>query len=81
MHYFFILLRYHASTCFGSICSPSSGGRVYNVALVLVFLLNRLSASPPTVDLEEKQVPFAATLYTWLSDDGLQMGPKHVEAW
>jgi hypothetical protein len=26
------LLRYHASTCFRIIFSPSSGGRVYNVA-------------------------------------------------
>jgi hypothetical protein len=33
-----------------------------------------------TVDLEVKQVP-STTLYTWPPDDGLQMGPKHVEAW
>jgi hypothetical protein len=30
--------------------------------------------------VEVKQVPFA-TLYTWPPDDGLQMGPKHAEAW
>jgi hypothetical protein len=34
----------------------------------------------PTVAVTVKQVPFA-TLYTRPSDDGLQMGPKHVEAW
>jgi hypothetical protein len=34
----------------------------------------------PTVDLEVKQVPFA-TLYSLPPDDGLQMGPKHVEVW
>jgi hypothetical protein len=31
MHNFFTLFRYHTSTCFGSICSQSSGGRVYHV--------------------------------------------------
>jgi hypothetical protein len=54
MHFFFTLLRYHASICLGPICSPSS--------------------------VKVKQVPFA-TLYTQPPDDGLQMGPKHVEAW
>jgi hypothetical protein len=34
----------------------------------------------PTVDLEVKEVPFA-TLYTRPPDDGLEMGPKRVEAW
>jgi hypothetical protein len=35
---------------------------------------------PPKVNLEVKQVPFA-TLYTPPPDDGLQIDPKHVEAW
>jgi hypothetical protein len=35
---------------------------------------------PPIVDLEENEVPFA-TLYTRPPEDGLQMGPKHVEVW
>jgi hypothetical protein len=35
---------------------------------------------PPTVDLAVKQAP-SATLYTRPPDDGLQMDPKHVEAW
>jgi hypothetical protein len=34
----------------------------------------------PTVALKVKQVPFA-TLHTSPPEDGLQMGPKHVEAW
>jgi hypothetical protein len=46
----------------------------------IVLLLRRLSAGPPTVELEVKQVPFG-TLNTRPPDDGLQMGPKHVEAW
>jgi hypothetical protein len=48
---------------------------VYNVA-------NGTSKSigPLTVDLAVKQVPFA-TLYTRPSDDGLEIGPKRVEAW
>jgi hypothetical protein len=38
------------------------------------------SESTVGVDSEEKQVPFDA-LYTRPSDEGLKMGPKHVEAW
>jgi hypothetical protein len=41
---FFTLFRYYASTCFGLMFSPSSGGQVYNVAMVLLLLLNQLSA-------------------------------------
>jgi hypothetical protein len=40
----FTLFRYHASTCFGLIFSPSSGGQVSNVAMVLDLLVSRLSA-------------------------------------
>jgi hypothetical protein len=48
--------------------------------MLLVLVLSRLLVGPPTLDLEVKQVPFA-TLYIRHLDDGLQMGPKHVEAW
>jgi hypothetical protein len=45
MHYFIsTLLRYHASTCFALIFSSSSGGQVFNVAMVLLLHLKRLSA-------------------------------------
>jgi hypothetical protein len=47
---FFTLLRYHASRCFRPTCSPSSGGRVYNVDC------------RPAVDLEEKRVPFGTVI-------------------
>jgi hypothetical protein len=61
MHDFFTLFRYHVSICFGLIFSPLSGGQVYNVAMVLLLILKRLSAGldtdPKTVDLEVKQVP------------------------
>jgi hypothetical protein len=85
MHYFFTLLRYHASTCFGPIFSPSSGGRVYNVANGTCFTSKSTVGgpawpSPHTVDSEEIQLTFA-TLYTRPPDDGLQMGAKHVEVW
>jgi hypothetical protein len=40
---FFTSFRYHATTCFGLIFSPSLGGQVY-VAMVLLLLLQRLSA-------------------------------------
>jgi hypothetical protein len=80
MQYFFNLLRYHASTCFGPICSPSLGGRVYSVVNGVFSVLSRLSVGPPTVDLEVKKAR-SVTLYSRPLDDGLQMGPKHVEAW
>jgi hypothetical protein len=54
---FSTLFRNHASTCFGLIFSPSSGGQVYNMAMVLILLLKRLSAGPQTVTLTLKQVP------------------------
>jgi hypothetical protein len=48
---FFTLFHYHTSTCFRPVWSPSSGGQVYNVAMVLVLLLERLS-----VVLDEKEL-------------------------
>jgi hypothetical protein len=65
MHYFFTLLCYHASKCFGPICSPSLEGQVYNVAYGTCFTFkNPLGAvglsSRPTaliVTLKVKQVP------------------------
>jgi hypothetical protein len=41
---------------------------MYNVAMVLVLLLKRLSAGTPTIALK-------------VVDDGLQMSPEHVEVW
>jgi hypothetical protein len=35
---FSTLLHYHAATCFGPICRPSSGGRVYSVANGICFI-------------------------------------------
>jgi hypothetical protein len=54
MPYFFILLRYHTSTCFGPICSPSSEGQVYNVAngTCITSMLTAGMPGTPTVDLE-----------------------------
>jgi hypothetical protein len=54
MHHFFTLLRYHASTSFGPICSPSPEGRVYNVANGTCFTPKSNvgeTAGPPTVVL------------------------------
>jgi hypothetical protein len=56
---FFILFHYHASACFELIFSPSSGGQVYNVAMVLLLLLKRLSAG-----LDEKELPIQARRVT-----------------
>jgi hypothetical protein len=53
---------------------------VYNVANGTCIISKSTIDGPPTIDLEVMQVPFA-TLYTSPPDDGLQMGPKHVEAW
>jgi hypothetical protein len=76
MHYFFTLLRHHACICFGPIFSPSSGGRAYNAASGSCFTPKSTVGYP----VDCRQPPFA-TLYTRPPDDGLQMGPKHVEAW
>jgi hypothetical protein len=80
MYYFLTLISYHASTYFGHICSPSSGGRVNNVANGTCFTVKATVGGTPTVALTVKQVPFA-TLHTQPPDDGLQMCPKDVEAW
>jgi hypothetical protein len=55
---------------------------VYNVVKGTCFTSEWTVGGPdlPTVHLEINQLPFA-TLYTWLPDDGLQMGLKHVEGW
>jgi hypothetical protein len=43
---FFTLFPYHASTCFGLIFSPSSGGQLYNVEIVLDLLVTLYTWSP-----------------------------------
>jgi hypothetical protein len=44
--FFCTLLRYHASTCFGPICSPSSGGRVYSAASGIGFTAKSTDSRP-----------------------------------
>jgi hypothetical protein len=39
----FTLLSYHASTCFGPICSPSSRGRMYNIIIIIYCNCNWIS--------------------------------------
>jgi hypothetical protein len=59
---------------------------VYNVAMVLHLLFNRLStglyekSSRPADSRFESKSSTIATLNTWPLDDGLKMSPKHVEA-
>jgi hypothetical protein len=52
---------------------------VYNVAMVLFLLLKRLSEAADSRFKSKNST--IGTLYTWPPDDGLQIGPKHVEAW
>jgi hypothetical protein len=85
--------HYHASACARPIVSPSSGCQMYNVALVLVLLLSWLSvglvekkmvgsfSSSPTNSELYSVTSTTATLCTRPPDDGLPMGPKHVEVW
>jgi hypothetical protein len=52
---------------------------VYNVANGTCFTFKATVGVSPTVALKVKQVPFATYIHS--PDDGLQMSPKHVEAW
>jgi hypothetical protein len=69
MHYFslyFVTTPLHIS---GPFVAHHQEAECIMWRMVLVLLLKRLSGGT------------IATLYTWPPDDGLQMGPKHVEAW
>jgi hypothetical protein len=44
--FIFTLLNYHTSTYFGRISSPSSGGRMWQIVLV-IFLSSDLTVSGP----------------------------------
>ena len=83
------LFRQSTSTCFGHICSPSSGGTlyVYSNWYVLCFLVACLLAEWPT-DRQLKSTTatnFCVCVYIYIyiysipPDDGLQLCPKHVE--
>jgi len=77
------LFRQSTSTCFGHICSPSSGGIVYiyNKWYVLCFLVECLLGGFGTTDSQMKNHNTYQLLYIYSvpPDDGLQICPKHVE--
>jgi hypothetical protein len=59
---------------FRAIFSPSAGGQLYNVAMVLLLLLKRLSAGLVGKDSRFKSKSNTiATLYTWPPADGLKI--------
>jgi hypothetical protein len=75
MHQFFTLFPYNASTCFGPICSPSSGGQVYNVAMVLV-----LQSATATLDTPLTTVSRYVTAAVIYMSGGIQP-PAGLTAW
>ena len=76
------LFRQSTSTCFGHICSPSSGGilYVYNTWYILCFLVDCLLTRSARRQSTKKHSMYQL-LYTYSipPDDGLQICPKHVE--
>jgi len=78
------LFRQSTSTCFGHICSPSSGGilYIYNNWYVLCFSVDCLLAWPTDSQLKSPTRTNCCIymyIYTILPDDELQICPKHVE--
>ena len=76
------LFRQSTSTCFGHICSPSSGGILYILQLVrVVILVDCLLANRQST----KKHNTYNLLYIYIHthsispDDGLQIWPKHAE--
>jgi hypothetical protein len=76
------LFRRSTSTCFGHICSPSSGGipYIYNSWYVLCFLVDCLFAAPINFQSTKKHNTYQLLyIYSIPPDDGLKICPKHVE--
>jgi len=71
------------STCFGRICSPSSGGilYIYNNWYVLCFLVDCWPAGRPTDSQLKSAARTNCCIYSYSipPDDGLQIRPKYVE--
>jgi len=75
------LFRQSTSTCFGHICSPSSGGilYVYNNWYVLFFSVDCLLAQHYQLFYIYIYIYIYIYTYTISPDDGLQICPKYVE--
>ena len=73
------LFRQSTSTCFGHICSPSSGGILYTYKswYVLCFSVDCLLAGQQST--EQHNTYQLLYIYSIPPDDGLQICPKHVE--
>jgi len=63
------LFRQSTSTCFGHICSPSSGGILYIYNWYMLFFLGDCMLARPTDSQLKRSI----------HPDGLQVCPKHVE--
>ena len=73
------LFRHSTSTCFGHICSSSSGGilYIYNNWYVLCLLVDCVLANRQST--EKHNTYQLLYIYSVPFDDGLQIYPKHVE--
>ena len=80
--FFLSLFRQPTSTCFGHICSPSSGGILYifNNQYVLCFSVDCLLVNLANRQSTKKHNTYQLLyIYSIPPDDGLQTCPKHVE--
>ena len=75
------LFRQSTCTCFGHICSPSSGGilYIYKNWYVLCFLVDCLSAAANRQSNKKHNTYQFLYIYSIPPDDGLQICPKHVQ--
>jgi len=75
------LFRQSTSTCFGHICSPSSGGIlcIYNDWYVLCFLDDSVGWPANKQSTKKHNTYQLLYIYSIPPDDGLQICPKHVE--
>jgi len=80
-----ILFLQSISTCFGHICSPSSGGTLYiynswYLCLLVDCLLARFHPNTAKRQSTKKHNTYQLLcIYSAPPDDGLQICPKHVE--
>jgi len=78
--FFLSLFHQSASTCFGHICSPSSGGTLYIYNCWPGWDGTEFHLNPANRQSTEKHNTYQLLyIYSIPPDDGLQICPKHVE--
>jgi hypothetical protein len=77
--FIFTLLNHHASTCFGPICGPSSGGRVYNVANGTCFTSKSTVGGPECRPAHSRLTSKTSTIHHTYTYYLLMMGHKRAQ--